>query len=72
MWSLYANKNRGVRIVLDLPGSDFMSTPYAVMGNVQYDPKIKLIDVTHPPLEDLLKNCLIKPKYGRQNDKRKA
>lgn len=58
MWSLYANKNRGVRIVLDLPGSDFMSTPYAVMGNVQYDPKIKLIDVTHPPLEDLLKNCL--------------
>lgn len=40
MWSLYADKNSGVRVVLDLPWSDFFATSYAVMDNVQYDENI--------------------------------
>ena len=58
MWSLYADKNRGVRVVLDLPWSDFMSTPYAVMDNVRPDPEIKLIDVMPlPTFGEVLLNC---------------
>lgn len=56
MWSLYANKNMGVRIVLDLPWSDFMSMNYVVMGNVQYDSEIRLIDVAPPALDELLQS----------------
>lgn len=57
MWSLYANKNRGVRVVLDLPWSNCLAMRYAVMDNVRYDANIPLIDVVPKSIDEILQHC---------------
>lgn len=50
-------QNRGVRVVLDLPWSNFSAMRYAVMDNVRYNANIPLIDVEPKSIDEIFQHC---------------